>query len=191
MTSTTLFNRIAKASASVALILSAPLAADATADGIPICKPAAPSIEVSFTADAPVNDGQSLIIWYDEAGSEPYSSETFSRSVRTRFSMTQGNVCIGERARYEVRPEGQGMQSIQIRLSGNGNPIIGGVEWHGPSHPHKVWIDCDATQKDLRQACRIVSILDRPELGSTDARTVPDHVSRHDQCEPGERLKIT
>lgn len=150
-----------------------------------LCKPVFPQITVDLGGDSLPDAAKQLLVRYDEKGSLPFSRETFSHDVRTSFCDVNGGRCVASRARYESRAEGSRYQSIQLRLiKADGNPIVGGVRWSGPSYPDHVTISCNLSISDVRTACTIVDIAYSPELTDLHGDVTLENVRRHDQCKP-------
>ena len=149
------------------------------------CKPVVPQVAIKIDPSGP--QPRDLLIRYDEAGSPPDRREAFSNSnTRSSFCETRGDTCIASRARYELRFEGDRAQSIQIRGMGNGqgNPLMGAVQWSGPSYPERIDLDCDFSQTDLRRACRISRLVYDPNPMTSGYNGGKPRSTRHDQCTP-------
>ncbi|MEO9461854.1 MAG: hypothetical protein ABJ242_03875 [Marinomonas sp.] len=162
--------------------LASTATADTSLEAERVCKPVLAQINVEFSKSGFVEDGTSLLIQYDERGSDPFGKSTFSRRVRTSFCDFLNGRCAGSRARYERRLESSRRQSIQLRMmNGNGNPIVGGVQWMGPSYPDRIWIECDLANPNPEIACKIKSLEYTPEVKPTS------NMRRHDKCRPTSR----
>lgn len=121
-------------------------------------KPVMPNIRVALKPDK--GRAPDLMLIYDEQGGDPRRDKNHMLpSERISSCPTDDLQCAAPHARYEFRNEGPRRQSIQVRrLGSNGNPILGGVIWTGPSYPRKVELACDLAVADTRRACRIVRV---------------------------------
>lgn len=117
-------------------------------------KPVMPDIAVTLKPD----DGRApgLMLIYDERGGDPLQRV---HDPRLASCSTINLRCESAHARYEFRTEPVRRQSIQIRrFQSDGNPILGGVSWTGPSYPRKVELTCDLASRDPRRACAITRV---------------------------------
>lgn len=177
--------RFFAAALGVASIIFGPTLALSETGVARLCKPVSPQITVRLDGAPMPNAFTQLLVRYDEKGSLPFSRETFSHDVRTSFCDVNGGRCVASRARYESRAEGSRYQSIQLRkMVAEGNPIVGGVRWSGPSYPDHVTISCNLAISDARTACTIVDIVYSPEGSGSLGNGTLENVRRHDQCRP-------
>ena len=169
--------------------LGTPAGADTSLEVERACKPVVPQVAVKFLNKGELRAGYQLFVRYDEAGSTPFSRETFSKDSRSSGCDIKDGRCISSRMRYEKRLEGLRQQSIQLLKSGGWvtgakSNLLGGVQWYGPSYPDRVNITCDLVNSDARTAC----ILDSVEYTSNPATSGNDGLSpkmgRFDQCQP-------
>lgn len=109
-------------------------------------KPVMPDIIVKLKPDKGKAPG--LILTYNEQGGDPLVRHP---GQRYGACSTQNLQCAMRHARYEFRQEGPRSQSIQVRrFQTNGNPVLGGVTWTGPSYPRKVELACDLAVTGLQ-----------------------------------------
>ncbi len=151
------------------------------------CKPVFPQVIVALAGDQRIEDGVQMTVRYSEQGTIPYSAEEFGNNLRMGFCETKDGRCITGRSRYEARTERFRFQSLQLRLAnGDGNPIIGGLRWRGPSYPDQVTITCDLDDPDIKTACVITDLgyTADPLTSGRDGQTPSEGMTRHDQCEP-------
>lgn len=152
-----------------------------------LCQPVVPQIVIEFESNVSLQDGLDFLVQYDEAGSMPFSRDTFSRNVRTTSCWTNAGRCIASRKRYETRWEGPRFQSIQLRtISGDGNPILGGVRWTGPAYPHRVTISCNMSDLDTRTACNLVDVATSADPNRSVANDDDTGMRRMDRCQPSD-----
>ncbi len=90
----------------MALAYGTPVGADTSLEVERACKPVVPQVMVKFQNHRELGAGYQLLISYDEAGSDPFSRETFSKTSRISGCDVKDARCISSRARYENRLEG-------------------------------------------------------------------------------------
>lgn len=180
----------------MAIAFGTPVGADTSLEVERACKPVVPQVMVKLLNQGELRAGYQLFVGYDEAGSAPFSHETFSKASRSSGCNIKDGRCISSRARYETRLEGLRQQSIQLQKSGgwatgSESNLLGGVQWYGPSYPDRVRITCDLANSDARTAC----ILDSVEYAANPATSGADgqnpKIRRFDQCQPKGRRPST
>ena len=150
-------------------------------EGIRICKPVVPEIEVRFKADSSDPSTNQLLLIYYEEGLERNNRKKSGSGARYSGCLLEDTSCVGSRARYEIRLEEPREQSIQIRTMGSeGNRHVGDLHWSGPSYPDNVKVSCDLSNADPETACDLLSI-NYSAFGANGER--PEK-SRHDKCMP-------
>jgi hypothetical protein len=124
-------------------------------------RPVMPEFVIDLRSSAGSEKPKQLLLTYYEAGSDPFrSGRPFATDRRFSGCDVTGALCIAGPARHEFRTESPRRQSLQIRkLTGTGNPIIGGLIRTGPSYPKRVKVVCDLGTADPRQACAIEDIV--------------------------------
>lgn len=172
-----------------------PVGADTSLQVERACKPVVPQVIVKFTNYGELRAGYQLFISYDEAGSTPFSSETFSKDSRSSGCDVKDGRCISSRARYEKRFEGLRQQSIQMRkigrwATGSESNLLGGVQWYGPSYPDRVKITCDLAVSDARAACVLDSVEYTPNPETLGDDGQKPKMGGYDQCQPQEALPL-
>jgi hypothetical protein len=180
----------------VAIVCGSPVGADTSLEVERACKPVVPQVHVKLVNSGELRPGYQLFVQYDEAGSEPFSDETFSRvGIRHSGCDIKGGLCISSRMRYEKRLEGLRQQSIQLRKSGgwvtgSESNLLGGVLWYGPSFPDRVKITCDLNVSDARTTCVLDSVeyTPNPETSGDDGQK--PKMGRNDQCQPKGRRPL-
>lgn len=122
-------------------------------------RPVMPEVVVDVrTADNDRN-APALMIIYGENGSDPFLEGVLGPERRISGCKTVGSLCVSKAARNELGPTRDRRQSLQIRLmNGEGNPIVGGLEWVGVSHPQRVRVTCDLRIKDARKSCALSDV---------------------------------
>lgn len=117
-------------------------------------RPVMPSVTVDIRTDDRGEITPSLMLFYWEKGADPLRTGTLAPGWRLAQCQTNGSLCIAAPARNEWHAEPSRRQSLQIRLfNGNGNPIVGGVNWTGPAYPKQVRIVCDLRVSDPERTC--------------------------------------
>jgi hypothetical protein len=148
------------------------------------CKPVVPQINVNFINKNSDLGFKTLLLYYDEKGSSPFSQKIEAETMRLSSCSINGERCKGTRARYELRIEKPRFQSVRILgMTGKGNnPLIGGVRWNGPSYSDRIDIECNVKDQNPTTSCRVRNI-----YNSADADVVgeDERVRREfDQCYP-------
>lgn len=181
----------------LAIAYGAPVGADTSLEVERACKPVVPQVIVKLVNPAELRAGYQLLVSYDEAGSAPFSDETFSRTnVRYSGCDIRDRRCISSRMRYERRFEGLRQQSIQLRkngrwVTGSESNLLGGVQWYGPSYPDRVRVTCDLSTSDARTACNLDSVEYTPNPATSGADELKPNIGKQDQCQPKERRPLT
>jgi hypothetical protein len=174
----------------MAIVYGAPVGADTSLEVERACKPVFPQVHVTLVNHGELRPGYQLFLQYDEAGSAPFSSETFGRAgIRSSGCDVKDGRCVSSRARYEKRLEGLRQQSIQLRKIGGWVPgsesnLLGGVLWYGPSYPDRVKITCDLAVSDARTACVVDSVEYTPNPATSGNDGRKPEMGRYDQCQP-------
>jgi hypothetical protein len=174
----------------MAIVYGTPVGADTSLEVDRACKPVVPQVIVKLLNQSELRAGYQLFVSYDEAGSAPFSKETFSRGgIRHSGCEIKDGRCISSRMRYETRLEGLRQQSIQLRkmggwVTGSESNLLGGVLWYGPSYPDRVNITCDLSDSDARTACILDSVEYTPNPATSGDDGLKPQVRRHDQCQP-------
>jgi hypothetical protein len=173
-----------------AIVQGAPVGADTSFGVERACKPVVPQVIVNLVNPTELRAGYQLLVRYDEAGSAPFSNETFGRiNVRSSGCDVKDGRCIGSRARYERRFEGPRNQSIQLRKMGgwvteSESNLLGGVQWNGPSYPDQVKITCDLANSNPQTACKLDNIEYTPNPSTSGRDGLEPSMGRHDKCKP-------
>ena len=180
----------------MAIAYGTPVGADTSLEVERACKPVVPQVMVKFLNQGELSAGYQLFVSYDEAGSAPFSRETFSKDSRSSGCDVKDGRCISSRARYENRLEGLRQQSIQLRkigrwVTGPESNLLGGVQWYGPSYPDRVKITCDLAISDARTACVLESVEYTPNPATSGDDGQTPKMGRFDQCQPKERRPST
>lgn len=173
-----------------------PVSADTSLEVERACKPVVPEVMVKFLNQGELRFGYQLFVSYDEAGSAPFSDETFSKDSRSSGCNIKDGRCISSRMRYEMRLEGFRQQSIQLRkiggwTTGSESNLLGGVQWYGPSYPDRVKITCDLAISDVRTACVLGSVEYTPNPATSGDDRQNPKMGRFDTCQPKGRRPST
>lgn len=174
----------------MAIVYGTPVGADTSLEVDRACKPVVPQVIVKLLNQSELRAGYQLFVSYDEAGSAPFSKETFSRGgIRHSGCEIKDGRCISSRMRYETRLDGLRQQSIQLRkmggwATGSESNLLGGVQWYGPSYPDRVKITCDLAISDARTACVLNSVEYTPNPATSGDDGQTPKMTRFDQCQP-------
>lgn len=180
----------------MAIAFGTPVGADTSLEVERACKPVVPQVMVKLLNQGELRAGYQVFVGYDEAGSAPFSHETFSKASRSSGCNIKDGRCISSRARYETRLEGLRQQSIQLQKSGgwatdSESNLLGGVQWYGPSYPDRVKITCDLAISDTRTACVLDSVEYAPNPATSGDDGQTPKMGRFDQCQPKGRRPST
>jgi hypothetical protein len=174
----------------MAIVYGTPVGADTSWKVDRACRPVVPQVIVKLLNQSELRAGYHLFVSYDEAGSAPFSKETFnSGGIRHSGCEIKDGRCISSRKRYEMRFEGLRQQSIRLLKSGgwvkgSESNLLGGVQWYGPSYPDRVKITCDLSSSDARTACILDSVEYTPNPATSGDDRLKPQMSQHDQCQP-------
>lgn len=123
-------------------------------------RPGMPAFFVDVRTADGVKMAPALILIYSEVGRDPFFVGTLGSGKRIAFCRTVGSLCVSSPTRGEFAVQRDRPQSLQVRLfNGNGNPIVGGVRWSGPSHPREVRMTCDLRVPDVKKTCLLTNSL--------------------------------
>lgn len=122
-------------------------------------RPAMPEVIVNVRVADRDPNVPSLMIIYGENGSDPFRGGSLGAERRISACDPVGSTCISRAGRKGFGATNNKRQSLQIRIvNGEGNPIVGGVEWVSASHPQRVRLTCDLRVKNARKSCVVSDV---------------------------------
>lgn len=149
------------------------------------CKPVVPQIAITVGDTGTARGIDDMLLMYVEDGALRRDGKP--KSPRFSGCDIAARECIGGRARYEMRLDGERPQTIQIRGMGReGNVLLGNVSWQGPSYPDRVEIACDLGMESAERACRVTRIVHEANPGTSGrgGEAMSPGLRVHDQCSP-------